>query len=76
MGAICHHTMPLDGFIAGPGDSMAWAFAYRKPTSPADETMKRIGGILAGRRWHDLAKERWNGVDGSMAERGTGSSSS
>jgi dihydrofolate reductase len=64
MGAICHHTMSLDGFIAGPDDSMGWAFAYGKPTSLADETMERIGAILAGRRWHDLAKERWDGVDG------------
>jgi dihydrofolate reductase len=61
---ICHHTMSLDGFIAGPDDSMDWVFAYGEATSLADETMKRIGAILAGRRWYDLALERWNGVDG------------
>jgi dihydrofolate reductase len=64
MGAICHHTMSLDGFIAGPDDSMDWAFAYGKATALADETMERIGAILAGRRWYDLAMERWDGVDG------------
>jgi dihydrofolate reductase len=64
MGAICHHTMSLDGFIAGPDDSMDWAFAFGKATSLADETMNRIGAILAGRRWYDLAMERWDGVDG------------
>jgi dihydrofolate reductase len=64
MGAICHHTMSLDGFIAGPDDSMEWAFGYGKATSLADETMDRIGAILAGRRWYDLAMERWDGVDG------------
>ena len=43
---------------------MDWAFAYGEPTSLADETMNRIGAILAGRRWYELATERWNGVDG------------
>jgi dihydrofolate reductase len=57
-------TMSLDGFIAGPDDSMDWAFAYGRATSLADETMTRIGAILAGRRWYDLAMERWAGVDG------------
>jgi dihydrofolate reductase len=26
--------------------------------------MRRIGAIVAGRRWYDLAMERWDGVDG------------
>jgi hypothetical protein len=64
MGVICHHTMSLDGYVAGPDDSIDWAFAFGEPTSLADETMKRIGAIVAGRRWYDLAVERWNGVDG------------
>jgi dihydrofolate reductase len=64
MGTICHHEISLDGFVAGPDDSMDWAFAYGKPTSLVDETMQRIGAILAGRRWYELAIERWNGVDG------------
>jgi dihydrofolate reductase len=64
MSTICHHTMSLDGFIAGPEDSMDWAFGYGEATSLADKTMKRIGAILAGRRWYELARERWDGVDG------------
>ena len=64
MGTICHHEISLDGFVAGPDDSMDWAFAYGKPTSLVDETMQRIGAILAGRRWYELAIERWDGVDG------------
>jgi dihydrofolate reductase len=64
MGVICHHTMSLDGYVAGPDDSIDWAFAFGEPTSLADETMERIGAIVAGRRWYDLAVERWNGVDG------------
>ena len=43
---------------------MDWAFAYGEPTSLVDETMQRIGAILAGRRWYELAIERWDGVDG------------
>jgi len=61
---ISHHTISLDGFIAGPDDAMDWAFAFGEPTSLGDETMRRIGAIVAGRRWYELAKERWDGVDG------------
>jgi dihydrofolate reductase len=64
MSVICHHEISLDGFVAGPDDSMDWAFEYGEPTSLADETMSRIGAIVAGRRWYELAKERWDGVDG------------
>lgn len=64
MSAICHHTISLDGFITGPDDSMDWAFDYGEATSLAGETMERIGAILAGRRWYELALERWDGVDG------------
>jgi dihydrofolate reductase len=54
----------LDGYIAGRDDSMDWAFAHGKPTAMADEIRKRLGAILAGRRWYELANERWDGVDG------------
>jgi dihydrofolate reductase len=61
---ICHHTISLDGFIAGPDDSMDWAFDYGEATSLAEKTMERIGAIVAGRRWFDLALDRWAGVEG------------
>jgi dihydrofolate reductase len=64
MSVICHHEISLDGYIAGPDDSMDWAFDYGQPTSLVDETMRRFGAIIAGRRWYELAKERWEGVDG------------
>ena len=64
MSTICHYTISLDGYIAGPDDSMDWAFAHGRPTAVADETMNRLGAILAGRRWYELANERWNGVAG------------
>jgi dihydrofolate reductase len=61
---ISHHTISLDGFVAGPDDSMGWAFEYGEATDLAEDTMQRVGAILAGRRWYELARERWNGVDG------------
>ena len=64
MGTISHHTMSLDGFVAGPDDSIEWAVAFGEPTSLGEETMRRIGAIVAGRRWYELATERWHGVDG------------
>ena len=62
---VWHVTMSLDGFITGPDDSMDWAFEY--PDSPlrlADEVKGSTGAILAGRRWYDVATERYNGRQG------------
>jgi dihydrofolate reductase len=56
--------MSLDGFIAGPDDWMDWVFDYEGESPLLTETIDRIGAIIAGRRWHDLAAERWDGVDG------------
>jgi dihydrofolate reductase len=64
MGTICRHTISLDGFIAGPDDAMDGLFGFGEATSLADETIHRVGAILAGRRWYELATERWNGVGG------------
>src|SRR5262249_54372918 len=68
MGVICHHTMSLDGYVSGPDDSIDWACAFGEPTSLAERTMKRIGAILAGRRWYDLAIERRDGIEGIYSE--------
>jgi dihydrofolate reductase len=62
---VWHVTISLDGFIAGPDDAMEWAFEY--PESPirlGDEVMRSTGAILAGRRWYDVATERYNGRQG------------
>jgi len=64
MSIISHHTISLDGYIAGREDSMDWAFAHGRPTSLAGQTIDRLGAILAGRRWYELAEARWDGVDG------------
>ena len=77
MSTISHHTISLDGFIAGPDDSIGWAFAFGEPTALGDETMRRIGAIVAGRRWYELATERWvGGEDRDGAAPNTGPDSS
>lgn len=49
---LWHVAMSLDGFIAGPGDSMDWMFRpqYRGPNPEVAEIIDGIGAILAGRR--------------------------
>jgi dihydrofolate reductase len=60
-----HVTMSLDGFIAGPDDSMEFAFGHGDEPNPiADAVRTSTRAILAGRRWHDVATERYDGVAG------------
>lgn len=57
---LWHVTMSLDGFIAGPDDSMDWMFRdrYRSPNPEAAEIVESIGSILAGRRvGYDLGRK-------------------
>jgi len=61
---VWHVMMSLDGFITGPDDSMEWAFRYPGPNRMADEEMRDTGAILAGRRWYDVATERYGGRQG------------
>ena len=63
-GVVWHVTMSLDGFIAGPDDAMAWAFEHGAASPMADEVMATTGAILGGRRWYDVATEKYAGVDG------------
>ena len=60
-----HVMMSLDGFIAGPEHAMEWAFEQDGgPNSIAASVRTGTGAILAGRRWHDVAVERYDGVAG------------
>jgi dihydrofolate reductase len=60
-----HVTMSLDGFIAGPEHTMDWAFGHGDaPNAIADSVRTSTGAILAGRAWHDVAMERYDGVAG------------
>jgi len=68
--------MSLDGFIAGPDDSMDWAVGEWSDSgtttrdievdrsSVADEVLHSAGAILGGRRWYDVAQRLYDGVDG------------
>jgi dihydrofolate reductase len=51
--------MSLDGYIAGPGDTMDWAQGHGPAGPVAEEIRDATGAILAGRRWHDVAMERY-----------------
>jgi dihydrofolate reductase len=65
--------MSLDGFIAGSGHSMEWAFEQGgAPNSIAESGRASTGAILAGRRWHDIAMERYKGVGGIYGGAWTG----
>jgi dihydrofolate reductase len=73
---IWHITMSLDGFIAGPDDSMDWVVGEWSDdgtntrdievdrSSMADEVLDSAGAILGGRRWYDVAERLYDGVDG------------
>jgi dihydrofolate reductase len=61
---LWHVTMSLDGFITGPDDTMDWMSVYSDPNVIADETRDATGAILAGRRWYDVARARYDGVGG------------
>jgi hypothetical protein len=58
-GTVWHTTMSLDGYIAGPGDTMDWAQGHGPAGPVAEEIRDATGAILAGRRWHDVAMERY-----------------
>jgi dihydrofolate reductase len=73
---IWHVTMSLDGFIAGPNDSMDWVVSEWSDdgtttrdvevdrSSLAVEVLQSAGAILGGRRWWDVAERLYDGVNG------------
>jgi dihydrofolate reductase len=73
---IWHVTMSLDGFIAGPDDSMDWVVAQWSDrgrrtreievqrSRTADDVLQNAGAILGGRRWYDVAVRKFDGYDG------------
>jgi dihydrofolate reductase len=73
---IWHVTMSLDGFIAGPNDSMDWVVAQWSDggentrdidvqrSAVADEVLQAAGAILGGQRWYDVAVRQFNDYDG------------
>ena len=53
---LWHITMSLDGFIASPGDDMAWLADHLGPNPTADEVLAQIGALLIGHHTYQLAK--------------------
>jgi dihydrofolate reductase len=51
---LWHVTMSLDGFIAGPENSMDWMLGYGDENSEVKELLKDIGAVLSGRRTYDV----------------------
>ena len=62
---VINRVMSLDGFIAGPGDSMDWIFDV-VPPDYFRENAAATGAMLAGRRTYEVG-QRMN----AGAERGT-----
>jgi dihydrofolate reductase len=55
MGQVLWHiTMSLDGFIAGPHNSMDWMLGYEGESAEVDRLVKSIGAVLSGRRTYDV----------------------
>lgn len=66
MGVVLWHTqMSLDGFIAGPGDDMQWAFeAESGPDEIMDGVVNSTGALLVGRRTLDVEDREQPGFYG------------
>ncbi len=66
MGNVLWHTqMSLDGFIAGPGDAMQWAFEDWSDTDETiDEVVRSTGALLVGRRTQDVEDREQPGFYG------------
>jgi dihydrofolate reductase len=52
---VVNRAMSLDGFIAGPDDTMDWIIEYRTETA-FPEVMQATGAMLAGRGTHEVGK--------------------
>jgi dihydrofolate reductase len=55
---LWHATMSLDGFIAGPADSMDWMLGFGEEDSEVNELIQKIGAVLSGRRTYDVGAGR------------------
>jgi dihydrofolate reductase len=65
---LWHTQMSLDGFIAGPGDAMEWAFEdwsnTDEPDETIDEVVRSLGALLVGRRTQDVEDREQPGFYG------------
>ena len=52
---VVNRAMSLDGFVAGPDDSMDWVFEFATPDQVPD-VMAATGAMLSGRRTYDVGQ--------------------
>ena len=52
---VVNRSMSLDGFIAGPGDTMEWVFDFVAPDE-FPEIAAATGAMLVGRRTYEVGK--------------------
>jgi dihydrofolate reductase len=53
---VVNRSMSLDGFIAGPGDTMEWVFDFMAPDE-FPEIAAATGAMLVGRRTYEVGKK-------------------
>lgn len=68
---VVNRVMSLDGFIAGPGDSMAWIFDF-VPADYFNENAAATGALLVGRRTYEVGRRMNAGAESGSAARGGG----
>ena len=62
---LWHTVMSLDGFVAGAGDDMRWAFEVEAgPDETIDEVVASTGALLVGRRTQDVEDREQPGFYG------------
>src|SRR5215207_7153494 len=70
---VVNRSISIDGFIAGPGDSMDWIFEFGVPEATA-EIAAGTGAMLIGRRTYDVGKRMKAEQPGSTDYPSTGPS--
>lgn len=62
---VVNRAMSLDGFVAGPDDSMEWVFEYATPDQVPD-VMAATGAMLCGRRTYDVGQRDAGKLSGDV----------
>jgi dihydrofolate reductase len=61
---VWHVMMSLDGFIAGPDDSMVWVFEHVGPNETAADVIETTGALVVGRRTYEVEDRQRGGFYG------------
>ena len=66
---VVNRSMSLDGYIAGPDDTMDWIFDFAPPDAPwLAEIAAKTGAMLVGRRTHEIGKKMAAGQEPAADE--------